>query len=95
MDAIFAPPAFVKSFSIYSLRPTQPTDEGDLLRIYASTRSEEMALVSWTDAQKEAFLRMQFDAQASHYLLHYPTAEYYIILHEGHSIGRLILECSA
>jgi GNAT superfamily N-acetyltransferase len=77
------------------LRPTQPTDEGDLLRIYASTRSEEMALVSWTDAQKDAFLRMQFDAQTSHYLLHYPTAEYYMIVHDGHSIGRLILECSA
>lgn len=63
-----------------------------MLRIYASTRLEEMALVPWTDEQKDAFLRMQFDAQTKHYLAHYPSAEYYIVQRNSASAGRLILE---
>ena len=77
---------------VYHLRPTESNDESFLLNVYANTRTEEMALVNWSDEQKAAFLRMQFDAQTKHYLANYPSAEYYIILWEGKSIGRLILE---
>src|SRR3712207_8583920 len=41
----------------------EPSDDEFLLDVYASTRSEELAPVPWTDEQKRAFLRMQFDAQ--------------------------------
>ena len=34
---------------------------------------------------------MQFNAQRSHYRLHYPEARFDIIEHEGQSIGRLYL----
>lgn len=78
--------------SVYHLRPTVADDEAFLLGVYASTRAEEMALVDWSEEQKAAFLRMQFDAQTSHYLAHYPFAEYYIVQWNGKSIGRLILE---
>ncbi len=45
-----------------SLRPASPEDEHFLLKLYASTRQEEMALLNWPEGQKEAFLRMQFNA---------------------------------
>ena len=30
-------------------RPRRPEDEEFLLRLYASTRADEMAMVAWTD----------------------------------------------
>jgi hypothetical protein len=49
------------------LRPAGPGDAEWLYRIYASTRDEELAVVPWDAAAKEAFLRMQFAAQDSCY----------------------------
>jgi GNAT superfamily N-acetyltransferase len=68
-------------------------DEDFLLRLYASTRTEEMALVDWSAEQKAAFLRMQIQAQTTHYRAYYPNAEYYIIQREhALPIGRLIID---
>ncbi len=64
-------------------------DEDFLFRVYASTREEEMARVEWSDAQKEAFLRMQFDAQSLHYRERYPEASLEVILADGQPVGRL------
>jgi len=46
-----------------TLRDASVEDEGLLLEIYSSTRAKEMALVPWSDPQKEAFVKMQFQAQ--------------------------------
>ncbi len=75
-----------------SLRPIKAEDEALLFEIYASTRTEEMALVNWSDAQKEAFLRMQFAAQHQHYQNAFPDARFDIILSEGRPIGRLYVD---
>src|SRR5512140_796834 len=75
-----------------TLRPATLEDTPFCLRVYASTRADEMALVNWSKDQKDAFLLMQFRAQAEHYRLHYPTAEYQIIEREGIPIGRMITE---
>jgi ribosomal protein S18 acetylase RimI-like enzyme len=75
-----------------SLRPVTPDDEVFLLQVYASTRAEEMALVPWSDEQKQAFLRMQFDAQRQSYRQQFPDAEYSVILRDGIAAGRLIVE---
>ncbi len=72
-----------------SLRPIQPEDETLLFEIYASTRTEELALLDWSDAQKEAFLRMQFAAQHQHYQNAFPDARFDIILSGERPIGRL------
>ena len=77
-----------------TLRPLLPTDDAFSYLIYAGTRAEEMARVAWTDEQKEAFLRMQFNAQTDHYRTYYPAAEYQIILRGDVPIGRLIVERS-
>ncbi len=67
-------------------------DEPFLLTVYASTRSDEMAVVSWSDEQKRAFLEMQFQAQHNYYLSRYPNASYSIISLEEQPIGRLYVE---
>src|SRR5262249_16090105 len=49
----------------------------------------ELALVDWDDAQKTAFLRMQFFAQHKYYQEHFADAAFDIILLDGQPIGRL------
>lgn len=72
-----------------SFRPVKEEDEEFLLSVYASTREEEMTRVEWSDAQKEAFLRMQFNAQALHYRERYPQASLEVILADDEPAGRL------
>jgi ribosomal protein S18 acetylase RimI-like enzyme len=74
-----------------AFRLINPGDEAFLRAIYASTRAEELAVLDWSDQQKEAFLRMQFDAQHRHYQSHFPQAEFLIILENGEPVGRLYL----
>ncbi len=71
------------------LRQEEPDDAAFLFHLYCSTRTREMELVPWNDSEKEAFLRMQFNAQCTHYHHYYPNASYEIILREGQAIGRL------
>jgi ribosomal protein S18 acetylase RimI-like enzyme len=72
-----------------SLRPARPSDDGFLCALYASTRSGELALVDWSDAEKAVFVRQQFDAQTRHYRQHYPTATQDLILVDDEPAGRL------
>lgn len=72
-----------------SLRPAMPEDEPILLRLYASTRTSELAMVPWDDSQKEAFLRTQFLAQSQHYADYFSDSEHKIILSDEQPVGRL------
>lgn len=72
-----------------SLRPVTDDDREFLFLLYASTRAEEMEMVSWTEAEKEAFLRFQFDAQSKYYAEQYPEAKFDIIELRGEPVGRL------
>jgi GNAT superfamily N-acetyltransferase len=73
-----------------SLRPIREEDMEILFRLYASTRADEMAMVAdWTDEQKEAFLRMQFQAQHAWYQEHYIGAQFDLLLVDGVPAGRL------
>jgi ribosomal protein S18 acetylase RimI-like enzyme len=74
------------------LRPAAREDESFLLEVFSSTRAEEMALVPWDEAQKQAFLRMQFTAQQEHYRTHYPEAKHDIILSGDEPVGRLYVD---
>ena len=74
-----------------TLRPAEPRDDEFLYRVYAGTRAEELAVVPWDEAQKEAFLRSQFDAQSRWYREHYARATYEIVLVDGEPAGRLYL----
>lgn len=63
-----------------------------LSSLYASTREDELAPVPWSDDEKTAFLQMQFQAQHSHYLKHYPDALWLVLERAGKPVGRLYLE---
>ena len=68
-------------------------DKPFLMTLYASTRAEELSVLDWSDAQKAAFLDMQFRAQHAHYREHYPDAEWLIIVAGDKLVGRLYVEC--
>jgi len=75
-----------------TLRPVVHADRELLIAVYASTRAEELAPVPWDDAQKDAFIRMQFGAQDGYWREHKPCAEFCVVLVDGEPAGRLYLD---
>jgi ribosomal protein S18 acetylase RimI-like enzyme len=63
-----------------------------LYQVYASTRADELAIVDWSQEQKDAFLQMQFDAQHKYYQESYTDASFDVILRDSQPIGRLYLD---
>jgi ribosomal protein S18 acetylase RimI-like enzyme len=72
-----------------ALRPIAPEDDSFLAGVYASTRTEELAVTGWSDEEKAVFCRRQFDAQSAHYRENYPGASLQIIERDEIPIGRL------
>jgi ribosomal protein S18 acetylase RimI-like enzyme len=76
----------------YFLRPVTEQDEELLIRLYATTRADEVAAWGWSAEQQDAFLRMQYHAQKRTYDLIYSDSVYSIIeADQGKPAGRLIL----
>jgi ribosomal protein S18 acetylase RimI-like enzyme len=75
-----------------AFRPISDADLPFLAEVYASTRTEELAVTPWTDAQKAEFLDMQFRAQHAHYQRHYPQADWLVTMRGGEDIGRLYID---
>jgi ribosomal protein S18 acetylase RimI-like enzyme len=75
--------------SAIELRLAGPQDAELLFRVYAGTRAEELAVVPWDEAQKEAFVRAQFEAQDRWYREHYDQTSFYVVLVRGEPAGRL------
>jgi ribosomal protein S18 acetylase RimI-like enzyme len=81
---------FSRAASAVTLRPVTDEDEEILLKIYASTREDEMQQATgWTDEQKEMFLRWQLQMQRRDYEGRFPDADYQLILFKGKPAGRL------
>jgi ribosomal protein S18 acetylase RimI-like enzyme len=78
-----------------ALRPAGPDDAEFLYRVYANTRYEELAVTGWSPEQVEAFLRMQFRAQDTHYRTHYAAAAFDVITVGGADAGRLYVDRGA
>lgn len=70
-----------------SLRSATPEDDPFLFELYAGTRSDELAALGWSDQQRDAFLRMQFETQRRGH----PEGDNHIVLLEERRIGRLML----
>ena len=90
----FVPFGWVRAANVgLTFRPIADADLPFLVRVYASTRAEELAVVtSMTDAQKAAFLDAQFQLQHAHYQKYYPEADWLVTMREGEDIGRLYIE---
>lgn len=75
-----------------TLRPIREDDQELLYRIYAASRTEEMAMTGWSEVEIETFLRMQFRLQHKHYMEFYREATFDVILFDGREAGRLYVD---
>lgn len=73
-----------------SLRPVDQGDEEFLFALYRSTRAEEVAAWGWSEAQQDAFLKLQFLAKQQHYRAELPGLRSLIVLRGGQPIGWLV-----
>jgi len=73
-----------------SVRPAGAEDFDHLLTLYASTRAEELSLLPWDAATREAFLAQQFGAQQLAYEA-YPESSSLVVIVGGEPAGRLYL----
>jgi ribosomal protein S18 acetylase RimI-like enzyme len=91
-----APPAFTLPAALlsqgFALRPETDADLAFLVRLYASTREQELAPVPWSTEQKQAFLASQFQAQRTHYRAYFPDCAFDVIEQRGKPAGRLYLQ---
>src|ERR1051325_11420908 len=74
-----------------TFRPITEADLPFLSRLYASTRTEELSVLDWSEEQKAAFLRQQFEAQHAHYQTYFAGSDFLLIERAGAPIGRLYL----
>jgi ribosomal protein S18 acetylase RimI-like enzyme len=73
----------------HALRPVSADDRDLLLRVYASTREDELRILGWSEEQRTAFVRQQFEAQDAYYREHYESAVFDVIEIDGEPAGRL------
>jgi ribosomal protein S18 acetylase RimI-like enzyme len=74
----------------WRLRPEDPTDRPFVFHLYCSTRMQALSGIGWADAQLQAFLAMQYEAQRRHYAAHFPGASTDVIEVRGAAAGRLL-----
>ncbi|PHY21114.1 GNAT family N-acetyltransferase [Caulobacter sp. BP25] len=82
-----------------ALRSARSGDLQFLLRLYGETRTAELSLTPWSEAQKQAFITDQFSLQHLHYVQRNPHADFWLIERIGldgrhEPIGRLYLDRS-
>ncbi|MCP4153689.1 MAG: GNAT family N-acetyltransferase [bacterium] len=75
-----------------TFRPITDKDLEFLLKVYASTRAEEMAMSGWNVQEIDNFLRMQFNLQHTQYMDNYKKAAFDIILFHEVPAGRLYVK---
>jgi ribosomal protein S18 acetylase RimI-like enzyme len=66
-----------------------------LRRLYAASRAAEFSSIPWPEETKRAFFDSQFAMQHYHYLTHYASADFLIVLYRHEPIGRLYLHETA
>lgn len=72
-----------------SLRSAAASESEFLIRVYASTRAQEMAAWGWNPAQQSGFIRMQFEARRRGYAASYPSADTSVIFVDDVPAGSL------
>ena len=79
----------------YRIRLAVPEDREFLARLYASTREDELERAGFPLDQREAFCRMQFNAQQHHYTLYFARAVDTLIEVDGVPVGRELIARSS
>jgi ribosomal protein S18 acetylase RimI-like enzyme len=78
--------------SVLEIVEAAPEHDELLYRIYAESRSEELAAWGWGESEREAFLRMQYELRRRSYAMQVPAAEHRVIVWNGAPVGHLIVE---
>jgi len=83
-----------------SLRRADDADVSFLQSLYASFRAEELARISWSQPQKDAFVGDQFRLQHHHFVTYFSEADFWIVERSQPSgssspVGRLYIDRSA
>ncbi|MGM9426707.1 GNAT family N-acetyltransferase [Hydrogenophaga sp. MI9] len=87
----FAPPEL--AVRGVRLRPLALEDVPWLLRLYESTREEEMAQVPWPESTRRMFLEQQFGLQHRHYVVHCQSTQFLAIESgAGETVGNFYLQ---
>ena len=73
-----------------TLRAVTPDDEPFLFELFAATRLDEFRFLE--EQQKQALIRMQYNAQRSQYDEGFPQAESRIILLDDLPAGRMLVD---
>jgi ribosomal protein S18 acetylase RimI-like enzyme len=81
-----------RSLASVTLRPVSDADREFLIALYGSTREAELSQVEWAEGQREAFIRMQFEAQDHEYRRHNPAGHFDVIELDGCAAGRLYVD---
>ncbi len=71
--------------------PIHEEDEAFLFELYVSVRLADFSDAGMSDAQLEALLLMQFEAQRSSYARRYPDARHMVVKDGETPIGRMIV----
>jgi len=85
-------PVSVNRTGPITLRSIKNRDRDLLYCIYASTREDELSVLDWSRAQKEEFLRQQFEAQHAYYIEQFTNAAFDLIVLDRSPIGRLYVD---
>ena len=86
------PPTSETTTPRVALRKATEEDRDFLVGVYGAARDEELSQVAWGPGQREAFVRMQFDAQDREYRRHNPYGTFDVVEVEGQPAGRLYVD---
>jgi GNAT superfamily N-acetyltransferase len=75
-----------------SLRPVSTDDEAFLLKVFRSSRGDDLRGLGWDEERIGEFLEMQYQAQQQFHGSEYKRAHDEIVLLAGQPAGRLIVE---
>ena len=75
-----------------SLRPVLPKDEAFVYQLLYENFYEKLAAWAWDPAIRQPLLNMQIQGQRATYSAMYPHADHGIIVFDGDSVGRLLVD---
>lgn len=74
------------------LTPATSEDNAFLLRLYQSSRGDDLRELGWSEDRISEFLQMQHEAQRAFLATDYPNIVDQIVSLEGEAVGRLAVE---
>jgi GNAT superfamily N-acetyltransferase len=83
------------SDSRIELVPRSPDDQDFVYRLFCAVKTDELQAWSWSEAERELLMSVQFRGHEHHYRQEMPDADDTIVHLDGEPIGRMIVERGA